>query len=151
MTAAVCFSLSAGEEIDVRADEAAGPPSFCVGTVAPTAAASSLPFAPEVVAPTLVAMRQRYGADLFGEYGFVDALNPTLDVPGAARYGRVVPGKGWFDTDYLGIDQGPIVAMIENFRSGLVWDTMRRNAHVVRGLRRAGFHGGWLDSTAVGR
>ena len=60
--------------------------------------------------------------------------------------GRVVPGVGWFDTDYLGIDQGPILAMAENFRSGLVWRTMRRNPYIVRGLRAAGFTGGWLDS-----
>ena len=52
---------------------------------------------------------------------------------------------GWIANDYLGIDQGPIVAMIENHRSELVWKTMRRNPHVVRGLTRAGFTGGWLD------
>jgi hypothetical protein len=56
-----------------------------------------------------------------------------------------VPGVGWFDTDYLGIDQGPILAMVENYRTGLVWTTLRRNPHVVRGLRAAGFRGGWLD------
>ncbi len=121
------------------------------GTVAPTAAASSLPFTPELVVPTLMAMRERYGSDVYGTYGFVDALNPTLAAPGQARYGRIVPGKGWFDTDYLGIDQGPILAMIENYRSGLVWDTMRRSEPIVRGLRRAGFRGGWLDTTRVGR
>jgi hypothetical protein len=121
------------------------------GTVAPTAAAGSLPFAPEVVAPTLLAMRGAWGRDLYGEYGFVDAFNPTLDVAIPMHYGRIVAGKGWFDTDVLGIDEGPIVAMIENYRSGLVWRTMRRNEHLVRGLRRAGFTGGWLDSTGVGR
>jgi hypothetical protein len=52
---------------------------------------------------------------------------------------------GWFDVDYLGIDEGPIVAMIENYRSGLVWKTMRKNAHVVAGLKKAGFTGGWLQ------
>jgi hypothetical protein len=57
----------------------------------------------------------------------------------------VVPGVGWFDTDYLGIDQGPILAMIENYRSDLVWKTMRKSPYIVRGLRRAGFRGGWLD------
>jgi hypothetical protein len=53
---------------------------------------------------------------------------------------------GWFDTDQLGIDQGPILAMAENLRTGLVWRTMRKNPHIVRGLRRAGFRGGWLDA-----
>jgi hypothetical protein len=57
----------------------------------------------------------------------------------------VDPHLGWFDTDYLGIDQGPILTMVENYRSGLVWRTMRRNPHLVRGLRAAGFTGGWLD------
>jgi hypothetical protein len=121
------------------------------GTVAPTAAAASLPFAPEVVAPTLLAMRDRFGDRLFGRYGFVDALNPTLRRAVPVRHGQVNATLGWFDTDYLGIDQGPILAMIENHRSALVWRTMRRNPHVVRGLRRAGFTGGWLDSTRGAR
>ncbi len=116
------------------------------GTVAPTAAAGSIAFAPEVVIPTLVAMREDFGDRLFGQYGFVDALNPTLREPVPLRHGAVDPALGWFDTDYLGIDQGPILAMIENHRSGLVWRTMRRNPHLVRGLQRAGFTGGWLDS-----
>jgi hypothetical protein len=51
---------------------------------------------------------------------------------------------GWFGTDYLGLDQGPIVAMIENYRNGFVWNLMRRNPYIVNGLRRAGFTGGWL-------
>jgi hypothetical protein len=59
-----------------------------------------------------------------------------------------VDQKGWFDVDALGIDQGPILAMIENQRSGLLWRTMRKNPGVVRGLRRAGFTGGWLESAA---
>jgi hypothetical protein len=46
--------------------------------------------------------------------------------------------------DYLGIDQGPIVAMIANYRDGLVWKRMRNNAYLVKGLKRAGFAGGWL-------
>ena len=54
------------------------------------------------------------------------------------------PTLGWFDIDYLGIDQGPILAMIENYRTDLVWRVMRGNAHVIRGLKRAGFTGGWL-------
>ena len=119
------------------------------GTVSPGAAGGSVAFAPEVVVPVLLAMRGTYGERVFGGYGFVDALNPTLDVPAKVTQGRVVPGVGWFDTDRLGIDQGPILAMIENHRSGLVWRTMRRNPHVVHGLRAAGFTGGWLDSTRV--
>ena len=75
----------------------------------------------------------------------MDALNPTLDLEAKVPQGHVVPGVGWFDTDQIGIDQGPILAKLENSRSGLVWRKMRRNAHIVRGLRVAGFSGGWLD------
>jgi hypothetical protein len=99
----------------------------------------------------LEGLRARYGENVFGRYGFVDALNPTLDRDVPVRHGHVVPGVGWFDNDYLGIDQGPIVAMIENHRSGLVWRVMRTNSHIVRGLSVAGFTGGWLDSTTVGK
>lgn len=116
------------------------------GTIAPTAAGGSIAFAPEIVGPALLAMRERYGDDVFGQYGFVDAFNPTwkwTDAP--VQQGRFVPGKGWFDTDYLGIDQGPILAMIANYRSELVWKYMRKSPYLVAGLRRAGFTGGWLD------
>ncbi len=116
------------------------------GTIVPTAAGGSVPFAPEITIPALMAIRDRYGDDIFGRYGFLDAFNPTLRVTGLPlQHGRVVEGKGWFDTDYLGIDQGPILAMIENHRSDLVWRTMRRNAQIARGLCRAGFSDGWLD------
>ena len=115
------------------------------GTIAPTAAGGSVPFAPEIAIPALIAMRERYGDWLFGAYGFFDAFNPTFRFPGQASAGRVVSGQGWFDTDYLGIDQGPIIAMIANYRDDLVWRYMRRSPYVVAGLRRAGFRGGWLD------
>jgi hypothetical protein len=116
------------------------------GTIAPTAAAASIAFAPEIVGPALVAMRERYGAGVFGQYGFLDAFNPTwqwAEVP--LQHGRLIPGLGWFDLDYLGIDQGPIVAMIANHRSELVWKHMRQSPYLIQGLRRAGFRGAWLD------
>ncbi len=115
------------------------------GTVCPSAIAGSLPFEPEIILPTLQAMVQDHGDRLFGRYGFRDALNPTFTIDVPVQHGQVVPGVGWYDTDYLGIDQGPIVAMIENLRSELIWRTVRRNPHIIRGLRRAGFTGGWLD------
>ena len=104
-----------------------------------------MPFAPEIAIPTLVAMRHGYGDALFGPYGFVDAFNPTLRASGPSlHHGRIVEGLAWFDTDYLGIDQGPILTMVENWRTGFVWNLMRQNADVVRGLCRANFTGGWL-------
>ena len=119
---------------------------FDDGTLAPTAALGSLPFAPEVVVPAAEAMHARYGAELYDRYGFLDAFNPSFEYDVPLVTGRVVPGKGWFASDHLGIDQGPILAMIANQRDGLVWETMKRNPHIRLGLQRAGFTGGWLDA-----
>jgi hypothetical protein len=115
------------------------------GTIAPTAALSSIVFTPDLSIAALREMRRRYGSHLYAKYGFLDAFNPTLRTSAGVKSGEVDPAAGWFDGDYLGIDQGPIVAMIENHRSGLVWKTMRKNEHIVRGLKRAGFTGGWLE------
>jgi hypothetical protein len=113
-------------------------------TVAPTAAVSSIPFAPELVIPATLEMHRRYGQHIYSKYGFLDAFNRnfTFDLP--LRHGRVIRDFGWVDDDYLGIDQGPIFAMIENHRSALVWRVMRKNQYLRRGLERAGFSGGWL-------
>jgi hypothetical protein len=116
------------------------------GTIAPTAAGGSVVFAPEIAVPALKAMRAKYGDPLFGQYGFVDAFNPTYhDARARVTQGRVVDGVSWFDTDYLGIDQGPIVAMIENYRTGLIWKLMQKSPYIRLGLQRAGFTGGWLQ------
>ncbi len=115
------------------------------GTIGPTAAGGSIAFAPEIAVPALIAMREKYGDNVFSSYGFLDSFNPTFDGDVKPATGNVVKGMGWFDTDYLGIDQGPIIAMIENYRSDLVWKTMRKNPYIVSGLKKAGFTGGWLD------
>jgi hypothetical protein len=114
------------------------------GTIAPTAVGGSIPFVPELAVQALRTMRDRYGSHLYGEYGFLDAFNPTLRVNQPVTAGAIAPGVGWFDDQYLGIDQGPIVLMIENHRSGLIWELIRENDHIVRGLCRAGFSGGWI-------
>lgn len=115
------------------------------GTLVPTAAGGSVPFAPEITVPALKAMRRTFGDALFSTYGFLDAFNPTLRLTTLPlRHGRVDPALGWFDGDYLGIDQGPILLMIENWRSDLIWRLMRRSPYIKAGLCRAGFSGGWL-------
>lgn len=121
-----------------------GPSSYDDGTIAPYAAGSSVAFAPEIALPALRAMRERYGKAIYGRYGFF-AFNRSFtftDVP--TTQGKVVPGFGWVDGDYLGIEQGPLLAMIANHRGEIVWKALRRHPAVQRGLRRAGFTGGWL-------
>lgn len=95
------------------------------GTIAPTAAAASIVFEPQLVLAAIAAMRDRYGdRGLWGEDGFKDAFNPTAD---------------WIADDELAIDQAPIVLMIENWRNGFVWRHMMRDAVVRRGLDVLGF------------
>ncbi len=116
------------------------------GTIVPTAAGGSVPFAPEVAIPALMAMRTQYGDRLYTRYGFKDAFNPSFTFAGVTSGdGTIDPVQGWMANDYLGIDQGPILTMMENHRSGFVWKVMRKNPHIVRGLKRIGFTGGWLD------
>jgi hypothetical protein len=112
-----------------------GPFLFDDGTIAPTAALGSMPFAPELVLPTAQNWQQKR-PELKTPYGFTDAFNPAAD-----------PEKpsGWVDQETLGIDQGPIVLMVENYRTGLVWDVMKKDANLRAGLKSAGFTGGWLD------
>jgi len=94
------------------------------GTLAPTAVVASLPFAPEVVLPTLRALHREWGTRLWTRYGYRDAFNP---------------GKQWVAEDVLGIDQGPMALMIENHRTGATWRRMSSHPVIQRGLRRAGF------------
>ena len=137
--------------IDAREREffsysARGPGERDDGTLAPTAAMGSYPFAPAKVTATLKAMKARY-APVYTQWGFLDSFNPTLtEREGRLQHGSIVPGVGWVDGDYLGIDQGPIVVMIENGRSELVWRHMHGEPNLKRGLQRAGFTGGWLGA-----
>ena len=106
----------------------APPPQNDNGTIAPTAAGGSIAFAPEVCIPALRNMYNAYGPggtqQLWGPYGFRDAFNLKLN---------------WWDTDDLGIDQGPIVIMIENYLNGSIWSRFMANADIQTGLTRAGF------------
>jgi hypothetical protein len=105
------------------------------GTVAPWAVVASLPFAPEIVLPTINHFTQM-DLGLLAPYGFKATFNRTFPVEGNAH--------GWVSPWHFGIDQGPIILMIENARTALLWKLMQRCPYVVTGLRRAGFRGGWL-------
>lgn len=108
------------------------------GTLAPWAVAASLPFAPEIVAPTVAAFCA-LDLDVPDPYGFKASFNPVL--PDGKD------GAGWVSPYHFGNNEGPTVLMIENYRSAMVWSLMQRCACLATGLRRAGFQGGWLDRT----
>jgi hypothetical protein len=118
------WGLTASDDPFGYAAHGAPPAQSDNGTISPTAAASSIPFAPEIVLPALHHMYDTWGAGLWGKYGFRDAFNPTLF---------------WWGQDWLGIDQGPIIIMIENYLNGSVWERYMQNPQVVQGLKRAGF------------
>lgn len=127
-----------------HAYSARGPGGVDDGTIAPYAAGSSLPHAPEIVEPALVALHSRYGKAIWGKYGFF-AFNPTFSFPGASpTQGRLEPGFGWVNTDFLGIELGPLLAMIANAHGELVWARTRQHPAIKKGLLAAGFTGGWL-------
>jgi len=113
------------------------------GTIAPTAALGSLPFAPEIVIPCAQTLLSQ--PRLFQRYGFLDSFNPSFRYPGVKVSGGSVDlASGWVDGDYLAIDQGPILLQAANFRNDFVWEYTRRIPAIRRGLTRAGFTGGWL-------
>jgi len=101
------------------------------GTITPTAALSSMPYTPEASIAALKHMYRTYGEELWGPMGFYDAFNPSL---------------GWTADSYLAIDQGPIIGMIENYRSGLLWDYFMQDEAVLSGLDQLGF---LRDTTTV--
>jgi hypothetical protein len=108
------------------------------GTIAPWGMITSLPFAPELVLPALLYMK-RHGLDNGHEYGFWRSYNPTFpDADGRTNW--------WKSPYHCGLNQGPIVAMIENHRTNMIWRLMRACPPIAKGLRAAGFTGGWLGS-----
>jgi hypothetical protein len=94
------------------------------GTIAPTAAISSMPYTPEESLAALKHFYREYGTRLWGPMGFYDAFNIK---------------ENWFANSYLAIDQGPILAMIENYRSGLLWDLFMQAPEIQLALEKTGF------------
>jgi hypothetical protein len=107
------------------------------GTLAPWAVVASLPFAPELVLPSLGYFNQEF-PEMTSKYGFKCSYNPSFSDSKKNR-------NGWVSLGYYGLDQGPIVAMIENYRTGFLWQLMKGCPYIVAGLRRAGFKNGWLE------
>ncbi len=97
---------------------------FDDGTLAPYGPLSSLPFAPEIVLPTIKSMNKKYGKKLWGKYGYYDSFNLTAK---------------WYDDDFIGIDEGPMLMMIENFRTGFVWNIVMQDPIIQKGLNRLGY------------
>jgi len=123
---------------DYSARGAATTNIFDDGTIAPTAAGGSYAFTPELSEAALKYMWTTYYDNLVGQYGFKDAFNLT--------YVTDKTPHGWFDVDYLGIDQGPILLMIENQKTGLIWEVMKKNPYIIAGLKKAGFKGGYMGN-----
>jgi hypothetical protein len=111
------------------------------GSVAPWAVVASLPFAPEIVLPAIDYFVNEVDLKTGNAYGFKATFNPTYPSKSNNPYGWVSP---W----HFGINQGPVVLMIENYRSGLLWKLMRNCPYIVTGLRSARFNGGWLSPSS---
>jgi hypothetical protein len=121
------WGITAGDGPPPNGYRARGAPPLQLddGTITPTAPASSIAFAPEICIPAMRNIYNAYHTQTWSSYGFSDGFNLT---------------KNWWDTDDIGIDQGPIVLMIENYLNGRVWQRMMRNADLLRGLQLAGFN-----------
>ncbi len=119
-----CDGPTATGYLGYSARGAPGPGTTDDGTIAPTAPAGSMPFTPEVSLPTLRNLYNQYRTTILTPYGFADAFNLKAN---------------WWDADVIGIDQGPIALMIENYRGGSLWSRMMGSAEIQRGLSTAGF------------
>lgn len=116
-----CWGLTAS---DIKDGYTASSPTNDVGVIAPTAAISSIPFTPNESMQAIEFFYYQLGDKIWGQYGFIDAF--SLNEP-------------WFANSYLAIDQGPQIVMIENYRTGLVWNLFMSAPEIKNGLTRLGF------------
>jgi hypothetical protein len=110
------------------------------GTISPWAVVASLPFYPEEVLKTIRHAIEKLDLKKHSDYGFDASFNPTFPHSGPNP-------NGWISPWQFGLNQGPIVIMIENFQSQLIWNLMKKCSYIVKGLQLAGFKGGWLDNS----
>lgn len=118
---AECWGLTAS---DTYNGYTAHEPGNDNGTITPTAALSSMPYSPKESLVALKHFYRTYGKKVYGEFGFYDAFNVS---------------KNWFADSYLAIDQGPIICMIENYRTGLLWNNFMKNPEIAPALTALGF------------
>lgn len=116
-----CWGLTAS---DIENGYTASSPTNDVGVIAPTAAIASLPYTPTQSMQALKFFYYKLGDKTWGQYGFYDAFNLT---------------SVWFADSYLAIDQGPIIIMTENYRSGLLWNLFMSCPEVKTGMKNLGF------------
>lgn len=123
-----CWGLTASDDPN---GYSAHSPTNDDGTISPTAALSSFPYTPEY---SMMALRHFYfdlGNKIWGDYGFKDAFDQSKD---------------WVADSYLAIDEGPIVAMIENYRSGLFWKLFMNIPEIQNGLHKLGFSSPYINN-----
>ncbi len=121
-----CWGLTAS---DSHLGYGAHSPTEDLGVISPTAALSSFPYTPEYSMQALHYFYNNLGGKIWSEYGFVDAFNES---------------KNWYATSHLAIDQGPIIVMIENYRSGLLWKLFMQIPEVQNGMKKLGFQSPWI-------
>jgi hypothetical protein len=121
-----CWGLTAGDTYD---GYDAYSPTNDKGTITPTAALSAFPYTPEYSMQALKHFYTDLGDKIWGGYGFTDAFNET---------------QNWYAGSYLAIDEGPIVVMIENYRSGLLWRLFMNCPEIQKGLQKLGFESPWI-------
>ncbi len=124
-----CWGLTASYSVKFYAGHAPGKEND-LGVISPTAAISSIPYTPEY---SLQAMRHFYfqlGDQIWGEYGFYDAFSIH---------------DNWYPKQYLAIDQGPEIVMIENYRTGLIWKLFMSCPEITNGLKALGFSSPYLQ------
>ena len=109
------------------------------GTISPWAVVASLPFAPEIVIDTIRHAIEKLNLKKHRVYGFDASFNPTFPE-------KKINNNGWVSPWKFGLNQGPIVIMIENFYSELLWTTMKKCPYIINGLLAGGFSGGWLHT-----
>ena len=131
---ASCWGLTSSDDVRGYALHA---PDSDTGTISPTAALSSMPYMPRESLDAIRHFLCAHGTKLWGRYGFVDAF---------------CENEGWYADTFLAIDQGPIILMIENYRTGLLWKLFMSVPEIQAGLRTLGFASPHLDGrTADGR